>query len=301
MAIPKVFVSSTWYDLKFIRENLQYFISTLGYEPVLFEQGSIYFDPAKEVRHAATGEVENCQLFVLVIGGRYGSDYIDKNISVTNAEYRAAVEKRIPVFALIEDSVLNEYSVYNRNLSAKGEDFAKGIVYPSVDDPRVFAFISEVISNRTNNAIFGFKDFADMEKYLKAQWAGMMFSFLSAASESKRFQDYLHSVQGISEKIEVMTSKILDSVGSKEAKLTAALYSEMVGHAIVGKLSGWSLKPTIGDVIQAKSLEKYFEAKDTKLAIENSPSHSYSSTLRPGDKLYISQGAMDAFSEEYRP
>lgn len=37
MAVPRVFVSSTWYDLKYIRENLKYFIRGLGYEPVLAE------------------------------------------------------------------------------------------------------------------------------------------------------------------------------------------------------------------------------------------------------------------------
>jgi hypothetical protein len=39
MAAPKVFVSSTWYDLRYIRENLKYFISNLRYEPVLSEEG----------------------------------------------------------------------------------------------------------------------------------------------------------------------------------------------------------------------------------------------------------------------
>ena len=38
MAVPRVFVSSTCYDLKYIRENLKYFIRSLGYEPVLSEE-----------------------------------------------------------------------------------------------------------------------------------------------------------------------------------------------------------------------------------------------------------------------
>jgi Domain of unknown function (DUF4062) len=35
MATSHVFISSTWYDPKYIRENLRYFVKTLGYEPVL--------------------------------------------------------------------------------------------------------------------------------------------------------------------------------------------------------------------------------------------------------------------------
>ncbi|MDP1845332.1 MAG: DUF4062 domain-containing protein, partial [Candidatus Moranbacteria bacterium] len=46
MPPPRVFVSSTCYDLKYIRENLRYFIERMGYEPVLSEEGDVFYDPA---------------------------------------------------------------------------------------------------------------------------------------------------------------------------------------------------------------------------------------------------------------
>jgi hypothetical protein len=52
MAIPRVFISSTWYDLKYIRENLRYFVKTLGYEPVLSEEGSVFYDPSLHTHDA---------------------------------------------------------------------------------------------------------------------------------------------------------------------------------------------------------------------------------------------------------
>ena len=45
MAIPRVFISSTCYDLKYIRENLRFFIKTIGYDPILSEEGGIFYDP----------------------------------------------------------------------------------------------------------------------------------------------------------------------------------------------------------------------------------------------------------------
>ena len=45
MLAPRVFVSSTGYDLKYIRENLMFFIKNLGYEPALSEEDSILYDP----------------------------------------------------------------------------------------------------------------------------------------------------------------------------------------------------------------------------------------------------------------
>ena len=73
MAIPRVFISSTWYDLRYIRENIKFFVRGMGFEPVLSEEGSVFFDPRRHTQDACLAEVPNCQIFVLVIGGRYGS------------------------------------------------------------------------------------------------------------------------------------------------------------------------------------------------------------------------------------
>lgn len=72
MAIPRVFISSTWYDLKYIRENLRYFVRTLGYDPVLSEDGSVFYNPGLHTHDACLTEIPTCQLFVLIIGGRFG-------------------------------------------------------------------------------------------------------------------------------------------------------------------------------------------------------------------------------------
>jgi hypothetical protein len=45
MAKPRVFVSSTYYDLRHIRASLETFIHSLGYEPVLSEKGNIAYVP----------------------------------------------------------------------------------------------------------------------------------------------------------------------------------------------------------------------------------------------------------------
>ena len=52
MPAPRVFVSSTCYDLRYIRENLKFFIRTLGFEPVLSEEGAVFYDPSMPVEDA---------------------------------------------------------------------------------------------------------------------------------------------------------------------------------------------------------------------------------------------------------
>ena len=41
MARPRIFISSTFYDLKQIRAELDMFIESLGYEPIRNEEGDI--------------------------------------------------------------------------------------------------------------------------------------------------------------------------------------------------------------------------------------------------------------------
>lgn len=87
---PAVFVSSTCYDLKQVRADLKAFIESLGLEPVISEYDAFPVDP-----NVTT--VENClrvvdakaDIFVLIVGGRYGAVQ-DKGKSVTNLEYLRA-------------------------------------------------------------------------------------------------------------------------------------------------------------------------------------------------------------------
>jgi len=252
MSSPKVFVSSTFYDLKHIRENLKYFIKTIGYDPILSEDGAVFYDPALHTHDACLSEVPNCQLFVLIIGGKHGGNFRDSSHSITNAEYREAVKLKIPVFALVEHSVLAEHHVFLKNKDNKEVDCSK-IRYPAVDDTRIFNFIDEVRKNAVNNAIVSFRDFADIESYLRQQWAGMMFSFLLRQNESSRVADSLSMLQSVNERIEMLSRQILTSVGTESAKVTTELYDEMLASDPIRDLSWMKLNPTPVAVLKAET------------------------------------------------
>ena len=125
MAKPRVFVSSTYYDLKHIRASLEAFISSLGYESVLFESGDIAFQHEKALDLSCYEAVESSHIFVLIIGGRYGSaasgqtrptakpdEMYDFYNSITVEEYRKARQKDIPIYIFLEKSVAAEYLTY---------------------------------------------------------------------------------------------------------------------------------------------------------------------------------------------
>jgi hypothetical protein len=275
MATPRVFISSTWYDLRYIRENLKYFIRSLGYEPVLSEEGSVFYDPRRHVQDACLAEVPNCQMFVLIIGGRYGADMADGGRSVTNAEYREAVKLKIPIFALVEQAVLGDHRVHTANSPRKGAN-PTSIVYPSVDNPAIFAFVDEVRANAVNNALVPFRDFADIESYLRQQWAGMMFSFLTGQNEAARVTDTLAMLSEVNARVEMLSRQILKSVGTDEAKVTAALYDQMLASEAIRDLSFVGARPTPHAVLRAKSYDECASALGKPLTVAPSDDDDYS-------------------------
>ena len=68
MAKPKVFVSSTYYDLRHIRAVLEAFIKQFGYDPVLFEKGAIPFQHDKTLEDNCLNEIEACDMLILIRG-----------------------------------------------------------------------------------------------------------------------------------------------------------------------------------------------------------------------------------------
>lgn len=243
MASPKVFISSTCYDLRYIRENLKYFIRTLGYEPILSEDGDVFYNPKSHTHDSCLEEIPNCQIFVLIIGGRYGGKFKDTKQSITNAEYKEAVRLKIPIFTLVEQGVYSDHHVYTKNKKNTSVDYLK-IHYPSSDNNMIFEFIDEVRKKTINNAIVPFRNFADIEDYLRKQWAGMLYSFLTKQNEEDRVIDTLSMLGTMNERIELLSKEILNSVGTNDSKITIKLYDEMIANQCIRDLGYWHIKPS---------------------------------------------------------
>lgn len=256
MAIPRVFVSSTCYDLKYIRENLKFFIKTIGYEPILSEDGDIYYNPSKHTHDSCITEVSACQIFVLIIGGRYGGQFKDTDKSITNKEYKEAIDLNIPIFTLVENSVYSEHNVYTNNNKTESIVDAKNIKYPSVDNIKIFEFIDEVRKNVINNAIYPFNDFADIEIYLKKQWAGMLHFYITSEAESKRTNQLFTSIEKATEKIEYFTRQMANTMGNEQTKLKIDLYDLMLECSATHDLRIWRIKLSPKIILQNESLDK---------------------------------------------
>ena len=224
MAKPRIFVSSTYYDLKHVRSSLEVFIETLGFEPVLAEYGSVAYDPSQPLDESCYREAQSSDIFVLIIGGRYGSIASSQNDnsarleeqleSVTRTEFTRAHDNDIPVFILIEQGVYSEYQTYLRNKENSS------IEYAHVDSANVFRFIEFIHAKQKNNPIHPFEKGADIEEWLKEQWAGIFQELLRQRKDNSRFADLasqIRQLEAVNSTLKSYLESVLQSVSSADS------------------------------------------------------------------------------------
>jgi hypothetical protein len=191
MARPRVFISSTFYDLRHIRSSLEAFIERLGYEAVMSEKGRIAYDPDIPLDESCYRESSAADIFVLIIGGRYGSAASEKKLedkpefynryeSITEKEYQAAISKDIPVYILVDRSVLSEYETYKKNKDNTT------IEYVHVDSVNIFNLLENILSKVRNNPVHQFDNHNEIEEWLREQWAGLFRELINRRSDQKQ-------------------------------------------------------------------------------------------------------------------
>ena len=160
--IPAIFVSSTCYDLRQARADLKSFIETLGFEAILSDFNSFPVAPELDVVDNCLGIVDSkADIFVLVVGGRYGSLH-DQGKSVTNMEFVHARAKGIPVYAFVSESVLHVLPVWRTNPNA---DFSS-----VSDSPKLFEFV-DFLLQMSGVWVFHFDRVNDIVETLRKQLA----------------------------------------------------------------------------------------------------------------------------------
>jgi|JFJP01.2.fsa_nt_gi hypothetical protein len=100
----KAFISSTYTDLKDYREQAILALNKFGIAPVMLEFGINLGDDFKE---AITNEIRSADIFILILGYRYGQISKGENVSWVEKEFALALELQKPtlVFMLKDANV----------------------------------------------------------------------------------------------------------------------------------------------------------------------------------------------------
>ena len=190
VAKPRVFISSTYYDLKAVRTDLERFIRDRGYDPVLNERGHISYSKETSPEISCYREIESCDILVSIIGGRLGSTSHQGEYSISQIELKTAIDKYKQVYIFVDRDVLSEYRTYLKNKESKVE-------WASVDDPQTFKFLEEVFALPNNNAIMPFETGHDIVAMLREQWAGLFQRLLQNSTAAGAFETAQELRQGV--------------------------------------------------------------------------------------------------------
>jgi len=175
MVVPRVFISSTYYNLRHVRNAIKEFIESVGFQPVLSEEFDVFYAHGKSAQQSCLDETKKCDFYILIIGTRYGTIFPNDSLSITHREYREAVEANLQRFVFIDKYVFDDYRFYCQNKDNCDIDASK-IKYSHVRDTEaadLFKFISEVDNKEIDNAIIHFDQIAEITDYLRKQLARM--------------------------------------------------------------------------------------------------------------------------------
>lgn len=162
MATPRIFLSSTCYDLSDARAALAKFLEKYGFEVLNSETANFGVTPKVHSHKACLDEVDNADYLVLIIGGRSGGTFIGSENSITNEEVKLAFKREIPVLAFVDAKVNALRTAYRKNPTS---DFT-----PVVDNVKIFDFIDFIASGHEDNWLHEYKNVTDIKKVLKHQF-----------------------------------------------------------------------------------------------------------------------------------
>lgn len=94
MAAPRVFISSTYYDLKHVRNDIGDFIRSLGYTPVMHDRGGVAYTQTDTIENSCYSELTTCDIVICIIGNHFGTQASTGDFSITMEELRTAIKNK---------------------------------------------------------------------------------------------------------------------------------------------------------------------------------------------------------------
>lgn len=196
MAAPRVFISSTYYDLKHVRNDIGDFIKNLGYMPVMHDKGGVAYTQTDTLENSCYSELATCDIVICIIGNHFGTQSSASDFSITMEELKSAIKNKKKIYIFIAKDVYIENRTYLQN--KESEHFKPAYA----DDIKIHEFIDDLRQTVKNNPIEPFDTTADIIESLKNQFAGLFQNLLSrdaSLTESKTAYDLQETTENFKE------------------------------------------------------------------------------------------------------
>ncbi len=212
-----VFISSTYEDLKNERQALVGVALENNFIPVGMEQ--FHAAPTSQW-NVITKMIDECDFYLLVIGGRYGMIDGETDISYTEKEYNYAKTKGLPVLVLIKDP-----SAIVENEKDTGDE--------KYDKMKKLDIFRERVKNDRNTVDF-FTDINSL-KYAASQSFGNAINYVDDNAGWVRYRDIVDVInEKLARKPAVTSGDISEYF--KVEKETLTIENPVVGQDDVGNV-----------------------------------------------------------------
>lgn len=223
MARPRIFISSTFFDLRQVRADLERFVKDLGYDTVRNETGGIPYGKDQKLEEYCYKEISEIDILVGIVGGRFGSEAERGNYSITQVEIKTAIEQNKQVYIFIEKNVLAEYQTYLMN---KENETTK---YRFVEDKRIYKFIEEIYALPKNNIVHPFETALDITTFLREQWAGLFRDLLNQQTKRGQYENIntkVNELTEVSTTLKTYLENVLESVTKEKTEAEKLISKE---------------------------------------------------------------------------
>ena len=208
MSKPRVFISSTCYDLKSVRSELTEFLESYNLEVINSQLKNFGVTPQKHSHSACLDQVKNADYLFLIIGRRRGGTFIGSEKSITNEEYNLAIKIGIPIIIFADKGVYDAIPIYKKNPTS---DF-KSIV----NDTRIFHFIDYINAGSEDNWIHVYDNVNDIKDILRSQFAYYLLLFSQGLRSSIKKEKTADSTKLVYVKYPSNIEKIIKKTDSQE-------------------------------------------------------------------------------------
>lgn len=197
---PRVFISSTFEDrLLEARTQIRKALTAAELRPVMSEAAN-FSSTGERLYEDTIAAVRGCQLFILLIGHRYGSRHPTLGKSITHLEYLAAREAGIRTLVFVEDSLWQLFGDWQNG--------SHSIRDPSdAERDEVFSFLEQV-AIVDNCRCVPFKEADEILISLRHQTANLLGAYLRFQAKAVDWiwtERYTHTVEEAAKVVWVLT------------------------------------------------------------------------------------------------
>lgn len=193
----KIFISSVSKHLEEIRQQVAFSLKELGHDPVYFESRDFAKSNNSLMVQTCLENVEESQVFLLMIGRETGSfDELDGR-SITHLELTKAIASNKTIIVFVEDYLKQVYfgdylRIYSKTkelteLEQANEQAIRERVYLEMGDRDIQRAVFEILADAHNHVpwLHGFISSSDVIETIKQELSNMLSSYINLKNQKQ--------------------------------------------------------------------------------------------------------------------